>query len=443
MTLIYLAVIAAVVGWAFAARRDLFSPFRIFVLAYATNLAIDSLQLSRYQAGWSSTTHLLFWGSASLFVCGCFISWQMLKIAAPGISTEPRSIRSALAEDARAIDWPGFLGVYYGVAAFFLFGYVLAWAKIGTIPVLATHPDWVRVEFITASRISNASWFFGPMALMLGAEALLFGQLATVKRVKIILVASIVLVAYLTYLTRVDLFRAFIFCALMYHYGKSELTVRQMAVLGSGAVAFFILFAVVRAGTDTMAYITGAAGVKLPAKYMWFAQPYAYVVGNLWNMDFAFRQYVDGYRYYPMEWGFELLRPFLGFIGLEGAFTESYGLDGVFGESIARFDVNNSTNYVWHLYKDFGVVGLCVQSLLFGFALSTFYYNMFVRPTLLRMTLWALIAGLVAFSVTTAFWTMWFVYMNMLVLIVAHGRISLGGVHANPDHGELIGSGAS
>ncbi|MBD3239424.1 MAG: oligosaccharide repeat unit polymerase [Chitinivibrionales bacterium] len=427
MTLLYLCIFLAVIVHAFATRTDLFSPAKIFVLAYSSNLAVVSLQLSRYQGPWSSTTHMLFWGSAAMYIAGCMIARQMRSIFLPGLSGDPSHLRAALAEDAKSVNWSRFAHVLYFAASVYLFGYLVAVLLVGTIPILSENPDATRLEFIGASRFTNMAWFFGPAAIILSVEYLLFATSERRSKCRIGVLLAVVLVTYLTYLTRVDLFRALVFAALLYHYGRVNLRPKHLVLLGIGFVIAFVAFAFVRASTDVQSMISAAAGMRLPPWLLWAAQPYAYVVGNFWNMDYAFRMYVDGVGHYPREWGFELLRPFLGFIGLEAAFVESYGLDGVFNESIMKRSVSNSTNYVWHMYKDFGAIGLYLQTFIVGFAISVFYYNTFAKPTLLRVSLWCVLAGLIAFSVTTAFWTMWFAYMNLGLLAVAHGSVVLVG----------------
>jgi oligosaccharide repeat unit polymerase len=365
-----------------------------------------------------------------MFVGGCVLARQLAAVALPGMTLGVGHMSKAVLADAAGINWELFARVFYFAVAVFLVGYLVAWLKVGEIPLLSAEPDSARLRFIGASTLTNMAWFFGPTALMLAAEYLLFARVEIRRRRLVGAWAAFVLVVYLTYLTRVDLFRAVVFALLLYHYGCRELRLKHIAVVALVGIGMFAAFALVRSGTETLSVLRESAGVNLPPQLSLLAQFYTYVVGNFWNMDFAFRQYVDGYRSYPYEWGFELFRPMLQLLQLEPAITQSYGLDGVFNASIMRFGVSNSTNFVWHFYKDFGVLSAYGYSLLAGFFAAVFYYNTLARPSLLRVSLWCLIAGVILFSVTTAFWTMWFVYMNAVMLLIAHGKSAVIGAPA-------------
>jgi oligosaccharide repeat unit polymerase len=410
----------ALVAWK---RRDIFAPHILYILVFSFFLGIESLRLSRLQGGWTSTTILLFFGSAALFIGSGIIVSLAHKIHFPKWTFRFDAIRESLQRDASTLNWNWFKGVFFFCTAFYLFGYLLATLLYGTIPLLAKNPDEARVAFYTVNFISSLGLFFGPLSLILGTEFLIFGAMSRRTRWVTATLMVIVISLYLTIAMRLDLFRFFVFAMVLYHYGKKPIGFKQAIVATVGLTVLFVGIYLLRVrGADAVDQLNEMVQVKMPKRYFWASQIYAYVVSNFWNMDYAFRRYVEGSHYYPMSWGFELLRGVMYITGLESHLQIAYRFDSIFNDSINYVKGLNSTVYVWHFYKDFGAIGVYVQTLLFGLALSLFYSNTMRKPTLMRISFWGLFSGILIFSITAELWAFWFMYLNFGGIYLAHRK---------------------
>lgn len=422
MTWIYLSVFVALVVHTAAAKKDYFSPIRLYVMAYAFFLGINSLNLSRLQTTWSHTTNLLFWGSAFMVVSFGMVIW-IFDRSRGGEDLRFADFRGALAEESAGFDWDWFLKVFLACTAVFWASYFVAWLKFGAIPLLTSDPDQARIQFFGVSLITNIGMFFGPMSMMLGMEVLIFGKPGSRRKRLIQACIGITLLLYLTIAIRLDLFRFGVFAVILYHYGRKQLGFKQFAILSVLAVVIFVAIFLARVQSDAVGQLNEIVKVKMPRKYMWASQIYAYVVSNFWNMDYGFTKYVQDLGHYPHGWGFDLFRPWFFLLQLEGSMQSGYGFDGVFNESVTFMKGLNSTVYVWHFWKDFGAFGVYFLSAAAAIALSIYYANLRRAPTLFRTALWGLFASTIIFSVTAATWEFWFTYLNIIVMAIAHRKI--------------------
>lgn len=424
MTGVYLGLFGGVTLWAALAKRDFFSPVRLYVMAYSFFLTINSLMLSRLQTEWSATTKLLFWGASGLFV-GAGVLVLLLDKVKGGKEMDFTAFRAGLKRDAEGLDWDWYFRVFRFCTAVYLLSYLGATLLYGTIPILADHPDKARVDFFTVSLPTSIGLFFGPLSMMLGTEAILFGPYPRRTKWWIGAFMGLVFFLYLTIAMRLDLFRYFVFALLLYHYGRRQLGLKQFVMAAGAGIAVFVVIYLVRVHGDAINQLNEIAKVRMPPKYIWASQIYAYVVSNFWNMDYGFTRYVDELGHYPLSWGFELFRPVMFLLQAEVGMQKAYGFDSIYNDSVNFVQGMNSTVYLWHFFKDFGAFGVYFLTFSFGLALAFFYRNMGKDPTLFRVSLWALFAGIIIFSITAALWEFWFTYLNIAVLAVAHRRLRL------------------
>jgi hypothetical protein len=230
---------------------------------------------------------------------------------------------------------------------------------------------------------------------------------------------------YVTIAMRLDLFRFFVFALLFFHYGRRQLGLKEFLLAAAAGVVVFVIMYLIRIQGDAINQLNEVARVRMPDKYIWASQIYAYVVSNFWNMEYGFSRYVDGLGHYPMSWGFELFRPVMFLLQIESGMQTAYGFDSIFNDSVNFVKGMNSTVYLWHFYKDFGALGVYGLTFAAGLALGLFYRNMTRNPSLYRVALWAIFAGIIIFSITAALWEFWFTYLNLLVLSVAHRKVRL------------------
>jgi oligosaccharide repeat unit polymerase len=425
MTFVYLFGLVVTILSAYYYQKDLFSPVRLYVCMYCFLLAVNSLRLSDYQTEWSLTTHLLFWGASALFIAGACIMLLVNRVTNPPGPVNFPLVKNAIAADALRMDWKWFFYVWLFCSCFFLASYAASAAISGTVPLLSAHSDKARMSFFGANFIANIGLFFGPLSLMLAAELLLFAAPNRARKWAVLAVSCAVLLLYFTIVTRLDLFRFVIFGLVIYHYGRKKLAPAQLLYAFGFSILFFLVFFFVRARYDTMSIFADTYRLHMPKELFWTANMYTYLVNNFWNLDFALRKYVDGLYVYPHGFGFDLLRPFLFFTHLEAPMIKSWGFDSIMNESIVKVKGFNTVVYVWHFFKDFGVFGVYFLSLALGMLCTTFYINTLHRPSLFRIGLWGIFVGFILLSYHGPLWELWFVYMNILFLAIAHKRIKL------------------
>src|SRR6185369_2816551 len=208
---------------AFCRRSDLLSPSRIYLCVYSLLLAFYYLRLSRLQTPWSLTSTLLFYGASGAFLTGGLWIWIMGKVKNPGWSLDFQSVREALIRDAGTMDWPWFRSVYLTCIVLFLVSFLISANIIGGVPAFMKHPDEMRIKFCTATLLTSYTLFFGPISLMLGMILLWFSDPSRRERRRILASIGLVLMLYLTIISRYEIFRYLIFSVTLYHYGRGRL----------------------------------------------------------------------------------------------------------------------------------------------------------------------------------------------------------------------------
>jgi oligosaccharide repeat unit polymerase len=425
MTPLLLIILCATVFSASYYNKDVFSPVRIYICTYSLLLAINFLNLSGLQTPWSVTTNLLFWGGSFFFIAGCCLMLLVNRIVNPDGAIDFRRIRDGIQADADVADWKWFCGVWLFCTMVFLASYITSAVVSGGIPLFSPDGDKFRVKFFGATGPSNYGLFFGPLSLILVTELLFFGSFRGKRRIAILIAAVATLLLYVTILTRLDLFRFSLFAIILYHYGKKKLgTVQILGVLGF-SILFFFAFFLIRVKYNSISMLLEMQKLRMHRDFIWCASIYAYVVNNFWNMDFAFRKFVDGTASVPQGWGFDLSRAFLGLAHVERALEESFRFDTIMNESVARVKGLNTIVYTWHFFKDFGAFGAYFLPLVFGMITTSFYVNSINTPTLFRFSMWALIAPIIILSYSVPLWEFWFIYLNIVVVLIAHRRVKI------------------
>jgi len=425
MIFIYLFILFITIATVYYYKKDLLSPIRLYIGIYSFLLTVDSLKLSDYQVPWSLTTHLLFWGASGLFIAGCSIMLLVNKVNNSFELVNFDSIKKTLKNNAQQTDWNWFFYIWLLCSFIFLISYFVSYLITGFIPLFTGKADTARLDFFSANFFANIGLFFGPLSLMLSIEQLFFSNIRGKQKIFIWLLSALVLFLYFTIVTRLDLFRVVIFAIVLYHYGKKKLSPLMLLYALLFSVVFFFVFFILRIKSDALLLFTQTFKIHMPKELLVFSGLYTYIVTNFWNLNYAITQYIDGYYAYPMGYGFDLLRPFLFFLKLEPALVSTYGFDTIYNESIVMVKGLNTVVYMWPFYKDFGILGVYLLPLLLGLLCTSFYINTLYKPTLFRISLWGIFVGFILISYHGPLWELWFVYMNIFFLAIAHKKIGL------------------
>lgn len=424
MTYLLLGVLVVTLASAFLRGCDLLSPSRIYICVYSILLSVYHLHLSRLQTPWSPTSTLLFCGASGMFLVGGFWIWMTGKIRFPSWTLDFARVRAALSIDSAGMDWRWFYRVWVWSAGLYLVCYAISAYIIGGLPVFMHDPDVARLHFFGATTLTNYGIFLGPTSMMLGVELIWFGNMPEKERWLVRLVQLIVFLSYMAIVTRYDLFRFLIFSAILYHYGKRRLGVGLILGCVVLVMSLFLVGMLIRVNMDLVESFNEVIKVKMPKQLAWASNIYAYIANDFWNFDYAIKKYVDGDQHYGLQYGVSLFRALLFNLRLEYALVSSYGFDTLFNESATKVHGLNTVIYVWHFYKDFGYAGVFVLPFLAGLFLWKFYLNSMIAPTLFRLSMWGLLAGGLALSYHTPLWELWFIYLNILIVAIAHRKIS-------------------
>jgi oligosaccharide repeat unit polymerase len=408
-------------------KKDFFSPVRLYIFAYSFYLAINSLLLSRLQIPWSSTTHMLFWGATFLFIAGGILVAMAHRIKNPSYKPDFSAVRESIQQNAREVDWDWFVRVWFFCIGLYLVSYAVGVLQIGKIPIFSESPDDDRLKLLTSNMFTGVGIYFGPLSLMMGSELVLFAHL-TGRRKKICYCLLVIVFAlYFSIVTRVELLRFVVFTMILYHYGRKNLGLPQLGLFFlCGAALFAGIFLIKIGSINAIGEINRMVALRMPAKFLWASQIYSYIAANFWNMDFGFRKFIDNFNYHPQSWGFELFRSLFFLLRLETPMEYTFGFDGIFNASIMKVSGYNSTVFLWHFYKDFGTFGAFFQTFVFGLLLAILYQNSMSKPTLFRICLWAIMVNIIILSITAPLWAFWFTHMNILMLAIAHKKLSIG-----------------
>ncbi|MGB7569225.1 MAG: O-antigen polymerase [Chitinivibrionales bacterium] len=425
MAFLYFFVFCIILVVTIKKKQDVFSPGRFFILTYSLLLSILSLNLSSAQSQWGLSTNLLFWGSCSVFISSGAIIFLLKKATHPFSGSPFNGVKRWIEEDAKKIDWNWFYGIWALCAFIFSASYFFGVFYTGIIPAFAKNPESARITFLTSHIIVNRGWFFGPLSLILATEIVFWADLHKWMLVIVVAFSLLVLALYLTLVTRLDLFRYFLFAIVLFHYGKKRLSLKHFLFFVAIGLGFLLMISFSRIKHESANSFTTSMKIRMPKKYLWASTGYAYVANNFWNFDYAVQKYIDGGSFYPRSFGFELLRPLFFFSHLEGIFSSQYRFDSLYNESVVKVRGLNTIIFIWHFYKDFGLWGMFFLIFILGCGLGIFYQNTMEQPTLLRVSLWAIFIGMIFFSYMVPLWSFWFTYLNVGVLLLAHKKTEI------------------
>jgi len=427
MTLLLILLAGGVTLSTFLRNKDFFHPSRIYILVYALLFAVYSLHLCRFQNPWSSSTTMLFWGGVVSFLgTGLIIGFYTNHLSPQRnyVQTLAPTTEKLVACE-RTTDWNWFFKVT--VVTFLLFSgtYTFNALKHGLIPLFSSNPNEDRLLFLSGNLFIAMAGASGTLVMMLCTELLLVRTTTKAQKVLALAMLLISFLLYFSFVTRMPLVRTFIYMVTISHYMRKQISLKTVIIFSIALVLFFLIGAFIRVDVSEFSELAMRLRMNLPLQYIPFINPYAYAVNNIWNMDFGFRQFVDGIGYYHTSHGFELFRGFFFFTRLEGLIQGTYGFDSLFNDSIVKIRGLNTVIYIWHFYKDFGIAGVFFVSSALSAMIHLLYYNTLVSPSHFRITMLGLIISMIFFSFMIPLWSFWNLYYEAAVLLLAHRVIRI------------------
>lgn len=428
MTFLFASIIASTVFYTLYLKKDFFHPTRIYILLYSLLFGVYSLDLCRFQDQWSSTTHMLFWGGVLCFLGGGAILTfyvRNLHLAGEVYQLQVPFISEKLAQSEHETDWNWFLKVTFVICAVFILTYLYIYMKTGIIPINSENPTQDRFLYLGGNIFQAHASASGTLVMMLSAEVLFLKHTTRMQKFLALSMFIVSFVLYFTFVTRMPLVRSFIYIAVLYHYIKKEISIRTILFFILLAVTLFVIGLVIRVDISEFSELAQNLRMNVSNKYLLFINPYAYAVNNIWNLDYAFKKFVDGTYAYNFSYGFEFMRGFLSYIRFENALMNAYNFDTLYNESVTKVSGLNTIIYLWHFYKDFGLFGMFFVSLFLSLVIHTFYFNSMLSPTHFRTAFFGLIICMIFFSFMIPLWSFWNIYYETAVIFVAHKAVKI------------------
>jgi len=374
-------------------KAQLFSPWRMFLLANVGGLGISFLRLDRLMSPWAPETWLV-WGLAVFaYSCGAWIA-HLLPMAGGGGNPAP--------------DDPGRERMLMlALSVPFLVALAGGLATVGTFPVFAREPEVARGAF--AFHAPWSGWFFGSVVLvfLFGARVVARGG-PRVWRYHALL-WGVLLCQMLTGIRGAALF-GFFCLASQWEMVRGKVPVAKVL---AGVAFFLFLFtgvAILRMGdalkfTKQVPLGTVASIVAGP--------PYIYIANCYWNLDHGIREILAG-NGHPTTWGFSVTAGIWDALGVGGDIGKSLGYESVFNERSAKNASLNTFSFVWPLYKDGGIPFVVLFCVVWGWV-AEFLHRLAIRT---RSTLWQILSTYLTFASLFSFFALYFIVGSYLMFFL-------------------------
>lgn len=330
--------------------EHVFSPIALFSLSQFGLLAFALLGLNEAMSPPRALTWVVIVASWAMFVLGA--------LAAPRPVPGPVEIGAPSAS---------FLRTLLLLAGVYLLSVFLCWRNMGTFPLLANKPALARDTWIFSDWVHLLSlpiYVLPPLLFWATVRSRGF-----LRALPYLAIAAPVILSYVLVGSR----------ALLMYWSITVLAswqvlVRRVPLLRIGVVILAIAGLFLAVGIARYGNEMGVAGhfnirpkALLALARVGLQGIYDYAANAYWNLDLG----LNGQRGEGMEhghtWGLSSLSGTLFWLRVPWSDLSAFGWDSVANESIRKVATLNSTTYHWGLYKDFGLVGTLLFSLLWGY----------------------------------------------------------------------------
>lgn len=399
VSLVCFGICLGIVLSALRREADPLSPARVFGFIWSLALGLAELKFSALQHAWSADSWALLLMGISAFLIGTFTAYVLHFNEA---LVPLRTMRLVLRQEGVR---EGLLfGLICTSAAVYSVAFIANYLIRGWLPINVIAQNVSRVEF----NVSGLTLFLYSAAFIVFFTVLYHIQVRGKRRRKVILaVLSLTTVgSYLLLLQRFQIIMAAVICFALLYYATPHVRLRTTLPLAMVVAGFFFWMSSLRLSHLASAFLYRTSKMKFSMDYAFFTEPYMYVVMNLEN--FARSVTLQDYHTY----GYFTFDFIAAMAGLKYWALDYFSLDRT---PFLVSGYNTYTAFYW-FYSDFGVIGLAVIPLLLGFSTALLYYRMRVRPTIRRVTAYAVMVFVMFISFFVfPLMHLWFIY-NMLAL---------------------------
>jgi oligosaccharide repeat unit polymerase len=351
---------------------DIFSPFRVFGLTWFFSIGLTELKLSRFQHDWSALSWSVMLIGVFSFLIGLYIVYTLSINRKINTPIQIRSLMKGL-----SLDEGRFYFAIVFLSLIYLISFVVESLVHGELPIFSSDPDDSRKKF----GVFGIHLFVTAMPVILFFIVQYYVLFTSTMKKKMILGLFFILifVSYFTLLVRFNYIMFIFMTACFIYYSSSLFSTKNIIIAIAGVVLMFYFTLQIREARYAENFIYVISDMKFSKTYASLAGPYMYITMNLENIA----RVIDNldqftYGYYSFDFVFALT-------GLKHQLASYYGLE-------ERIFLNSSFNtfpYFYPFYRDFGVTGVMIFSLVLGFITGNVHMSVKTNPTLLNISLYA------------------------------------------------------
>lgn len=411
ITVICLGIFSLVVTSMFFRGADPVSPGRVFLAVWSLAIGMAEMKLSGFQGAWSIEGWMLLLIGIGAFMTGIGMAWVVnLETRLMPLARIREAVRSEPL-DARLL-----ARFIVGSVIMYFVSYGVCYAVKGFLPVFVVGTKTSRVDFYVFGFgvLINATAFITYFTLLysLGVP----GERR--RKAGLITLATLALGSYFLLLQRYQIIMAVVISVVYLFYSRRRIRLRLVAFAGTVTVAFFYWISSLRLSNVVSAYLFHTSKMKIPREYAMLTEPYMYMVMNLENFARGFeRLQSHTYGYFSFDWATALT-------GLKYPLQDYFVIDRT---PYLNSGYNTYTTF-WWFYQDFGIPGLVLLPLVWGFFAAAVYYRMRSNPSLTSVTAYAV----AVFSMIISFFEypfahLWFMF-NIFALWFILRRTAASGI---------------
>jgi oligosaccharide repeat unit polymerase len=366
----------------FKKGTDVFSPARLFAMVWSFSLGLVELKFSGLQQDWSTYSWLVLAVSLFSVLLGMFIIYVHNFEGANAPITEMRKT---------IINFRVNSNVLFKIILFLFFAYSLSYLIVylvaGFIPFFTKRPDLMRARW----NVFGAGLIIHSVPTIIYLIVLYYIKVAHQLRNKIVLTMILIisLTSYILLLQRFDLVIFMVLAVMFLYYGTFKLKARLVLILFVVLILLIYGISSIRASNLFLEYLYYGGKMKFDKTYAIFTEPYMYISMNIENFAHAVEKLTN------FTYGFFTFDFVLALTGLKHWLFEYHFIDTY---PFLISGTYNTYTMFFAYYRDFGILGSFIFSMLFGVLSYTSYARMKRFPDINSISLYGVFTVVILFS---------------------------------------------
>lgn len=421
LSYICLLLVLILLATIFRKNTDVFSPARLFLIIWLIAIGLADLKLSRYQKHWSDFGWIALLIPLFSTLTGMFIVY-VINFGKPirSVNSIRHLLKSYSINSKLLFKYVTILFLAYIVSYF-----VTYWV-VGYITLFTSKPDLARRDW----QLFGFGLFVQsiPAILYLIVVYLVLIRSKLSRKIVLIIFFVIAFTTYFFLLQRYYLIFSILVSAVFLYYSTHKIRTRNVLIFIPVLSVIFYWVSSIRLGRYLANYLYYLSQMKFSIRYAIFTEFYMYVVMNLENFANAVEKLQNfTYGIYTFDFLFALT-------GIKHTVAEYLHLKEY--PDLITGSFNTYTMY-FIFYRDFGFIGLCLVPLLLGMFFSAAFYNMKKSPSIISVSIYAIIVFLIIFSFFVPLITFLHFVFNFIVIYLVTRLISENGRKWKLDFAEL------